>query len=248
MKEDGLLIDIRQRLINIETKINELRTRVPDPNAYQGSPEQRYGHLSYSQHGEDLLFLAIFEQFGVLSPNYLDIGANDPIGCSNTALLYSRGARGVNIDASPDVIGKFNEARPDDLNLNIGVGGAPGTMTFFRAEPTGGRNSFKRETMVSANIPILDEIEVPVLTLDDVIEKYCHGKCPDLVSIDAEGLDYEILEAASFSTRPHILCVETLSAVGDIGGAIDALLAKKGFRKCVQMFANGIYIDKDRTF
>jgi FkbM family methyltransferase len=245
-----MLIDIRQRLINVENKINALLLRVPAPNEFRGSQHQRFGHISYSQHGEDMVFVALFERFGIARPTYLDIGANHPTDCSNTALLYSRGARGVNIDASPDVIRLFEHARPEDLNVNVGVAGRSGTMTFYRLGDTAGTNSFSREAIERqlAENPaaaIADTIEVPVLTLNQVIRTYCGGIFPDLLSVDAEGLDYEILEAASFASRPKILCVETLSPAGENEAAIDALLIRHGFRKCIQMHANGIYIGAD---
>ncbi len=90
---------------------------------------------------------------------------------------------------------------------------------------------------------IQDEIIVPVLTLDQVIDTYLDGQCPDLLSLDAEGMDYEILEAATFRSRPKVLCVETLSGEGDAEKAMDDLIKSKGFRKYVQMYANAIYLD-----
>jgi FkbM family methyltransferase len=249
-EQDPIFSDIRQRLIHVEGKIDALLDRVPVNESFHGSPHQRYGHLTYSQHGEDLVFVSLLERFGVEHPTYLDIGANHPIDCSNTALLYRRGARGVNVDASPEVIKIFEEQRPDDTNVNVGVASKSGEMTFFRCGATSGRNSFSLEVMEQflATHPgevITDEIVVPVVTLDDIIETYCEGRCPHLLSIDAEGLDYEILSAASFASRPKILCVETLSAAGETEDILDKLLVSRGFRKCIQMFANAVYIDRD---
>jgi FkbM family methyltransferase len=244
-----LLAEAKQRLINIEDKINHLLSHRQDPNGFTGSPDQRYGHVTYSQHGEDLVFAALFEQLGIARPRYLDIGANHPFNCSNTALLHQRGASGINIDASPDVIETFKRHRPHDLNLNLGVAGKPGTLTFYRIDATSGRNSFSRAAVEKfiAECPqfkIMDELTIPVMTLDQIIETYCAGICPDLLSLDAEGFDYEILAAASFTTRPKILCVETLSANGEIESQMNELLTAKGFHKKIQMHANAIYLDQ----
>jgi FkbM family methyltransferase len=243
---DRILTEVKLRLINTENKVNTLLGALQ--NEFRGHADQRYGHLTYSQHGEDLVFVALMERLGIEQPTYVDIGANHPVNCNNTWLLHQRGARGINIDASPDVIAIFDKMRPDDKNINIGVGAHSGDMTFYRLDATSGRNSFSRETMdrYLAEYPherISDEISVAVLTLDDIIERYCNNQYPDFLSIDAEGLDYEILEQARFSTKPKVLCVETLSAAGDIGSQFDSLLTKKGFRKCINMFANAIYID-----
>jgi FkbM family methyltransferase len=245
-----LISDIRQRAIHIEDKINDLLVRVPSSNEFRGSLHQRYGHLTYSQHGEDLVFVALLERMRVERPTYLDIGCNHPTDCSNTALLYSRGARGVNIDASPDVIDLFKAARPDDVNINVGAAAAAGEMIFYRFGATSGRNTFSRDVAEqfirqNAGAQISDTIPVRVMTLDQIIQTHCGGVCPDLLSLDVEGLDYDILASASFATRPRILCVETISAAGDDEARLDALLRTKGFRRVIQMFANGVYVDAD---
>src|SRR5262245_22223153 len=55
---NSVLVDMRQRAINIELKLDQL-ARSNGGSAcetYAGHPDQRYGHLTYSQHGEDLVF------------------------------------------------------------------------------------------------------------------------------------------------------------------------------------------------
>jgi FkbM family methyltransferase len=213
---------------------------------FQGTTDQHYGHITYSQNGEDLLFAALFDRMGIARPSYLDVGANNPLACSNTALLYRRGSRGVNIDASPDAIQLFAEQRPDDTNVNVGVGAANGDLTFYRIDAYSGRNSFSRavvDQFIAENpiFRITDQIVVPVITLDRAIATYCGGKYPDLLSIDAEGLDLDILAAASFANRPKILCVEG----GEQDEPIEALLTERGFRMLLHMGANAIYVDRD---
>src|SRR5262249_38551597 len=153
----AILNEFRDRLISIENKIDaipELRQRLANieakvdaagPADFAGHPDQRYGHLTYSQHGEDLVFVALFEQIGVDRPSYLDIGAHHPVNCSNTALLHRRGSRGVNIDANPDVMDAFRRERPQDANINVGVAGTSGSMTFYRIDAFSGRNTFSKE-------------------------------------------------------------------------------------------------------
>lgn len=241
-----LLNELRQRLINTESKVDQvLRLHSAD---FFGHPDQRYGHLTYSQHGEDLVFVALFEQLNIAKPTYLDIGANHPINCSNTALLYKRGARGVNVDASPDVIRLFDAMRPDDKNVNVGIAGKEGVLTFFRMSATSGRNSFSRDAIdeLIAKDPhkkMADEIQVPVITLDEAMSLYFGDNVPDLVSIDAEGLDLEILQTLSFKKRPKIFCIETISSAGEYEGEMHHIMVSNGYRKCIQMYANAIYLD-----
>ena len=60
---------------------------------------------SYSQEGEDLILQRILpqEQVGF----YIDVGAHHPFWYSNTALLYEKNWRGMNIDPSPDGIAQL---------------------------------------------------------------------------------------------------------------------------------------------
>jgi FkbM family methyltransferase len=223
----------------IETKLEELQLK-----SFSGHADQWYGHLTYSQHGEDLLFAAFFESIGNPRPTYLDIGAHHPLNCSNTALLYRRGSSGVNIDANPDAIAIFSEYRSRDINLNIGVAASSGSLPFYRVDNRSGRNSFSEELMAqfireNPQFNISDEIRVEVMTLDLVISRYCADRCPDLLSIDAEGLDMEILNSYSFKTRPSLICVET----GKDREALNRLLFAHDFIKLTQMSANAIYID-----
>lgn len=248
---EELLEELRQRLINTEGKADQIIRCLPGQETFRGSPDQRYGHVSYSQHGEDMVLMSLFERLGIKSPSFLDIGANHPLICSNTALLRERCAStGVNIDASPDVIDIFNKMRPEDTNVNVGVAGCSGTMTFYRIDNTSGRNSFSLpaiESVLSAHpqLKLQDKTQVPVLTLDEVVDRFCSGQFPDLLSLDAEGLDFEILSACTFTSRPKILCVETLSGLGENEVEMDELVKSKGFRKVIQMHANGIFIDQN---
>ncbi len=88
---------------------------------YEGHPDQAFGHISYSQHGEDLFLLNIFRLIGIETPSYLDLGAHHPWHISNTALMYHRGSRGVNVEANPILFEAFLTERPLDKNVNMGV-------------------------------------------------------------------------------------------------------------------------------
>jgi FkbM family methyltransferase len=238
------LDELRQRLIHVEAKIDAIR-----PQDFAGHPDQRYGHLTYSQNGEDLVFAALFERLGIDRASYLDIGANHPVNCSNTALLYRGGSRGVNVDANPNVMDAFRRERPHDTNVNVGVSDSEGSMTFYRIDDFSGRNTFSKEAAEnfiarSPGFKISDTLTVDVVTLDQLINTFCNGRCPDLLSIDAEGLDYEILRSYSFATRPAILCVETYSAAGEHEDDICELLKTKGFVRIIQMGVNGVFVDE----
>src|SRR5215211_2513715 len=93
--------------------------------------QNRQCKISYSQCGEDLLIQYLFNLRGIPKPSYIDIGANDPFFLSNTAIFYKKGCRGINIEANPLLIKNFKLHRPEDINLNIGVGPKDDELNFF---------------------------------------------------------------------------------------------------------------------
>ena len=82
-----------------------------------------------AKEGEDIILSEFF-------PNktdgfYVDVGAHHPMRFSNTHMFYKKGWRGINIDAMPGSMKAFERKRPRDINLEIGVSGKEGEMTFY---------------------------------------------------------------------------------------------------------------------
>jgi len=180
-----------------------------DFKPYQGSPDQWFGPNTYSCAGEDLMIANLFHLMGIERPSYLDIGAHHPFIISNTALLYSRGSRGVNVEANPNLIPAFLHHRPEDVNVNMGVALAKGTQKFYMWDDGSGRNTFSEEA--SKKMAVLTKtIDLPVTTLNAIVDQYCNGAFPDLLTVDIEGLDFAVLSSAVFYdwSKPKIICVE----------------------------------------
>lgn len=191
-------------------------------NIPHGHPDQHFGSVTYAQHGDDLMILNLFKLIGVercgsrpdAAPNWLDLGAHDPSIISNTALLYFRGFRGVNVEANPELIKRFRVHRPEDLNVNVGVGPVPGELEFFKYSDTSGRNTFSRDEVESlkGKMTVRETVKLPVKTLRTIVREHCNGLYPDLLSCDIEGLDYDVLsqlpECGDLNS-PKIVVVET---------------------------------------
>lgn len=139
--------------------------------------------------------------------------------------------------------------RPEDTTLNFGVGSTAGQMDFFMIDDKSDRNTFDRATAEAfiASYPQFSSREIrkiPLLTLDDIIDSYCNGKWPDLLSLDAEGLDYAILQASRLNaaTGPKIVCVETISGGNaNVGAPMAALLTERGYIPAGRTVANVIW-------
>jgi FkbM family methyltransferase len=190
--------------------------------------------LSYSQEGEDLILQRIFaaRQNGF----YVDVGAHHPRRFSNTYNFYRRGWRGINIDAMPGSMKEFNRVRPRDINLEMGVAAARGSMRFFIFSDAA-LNTFDAELAASRNqgqYRIVGEIEVPTDTLATVLEAHMPADTGiDFISVDVEGLDLAVLESNDWSRfRPMCICVE--HSVPDMlelpNTPLYSLLAPLGYR------------------
>ncbi|MND29637.1 FkbM family methyltransferase [Agrobacterium tumefaciens] len=254
--------DLKERLVHIEAKVDavirdqEIHNRRDNSHDikeafWTGHPDQQFGGLTFSQHGEDLVILSIFYQLGIKNPDYIDIGAHHPVNISNTALLYKLGSRGINIEANPILSEEFIKARPDDINLNIGISDSIGELDFYMIDDRSGRNSFSREVAERfvqdhPQFSITNIRKIPVTTVSTVLEKYYNGKCPAFLSIDVEGLDYTILKSIDFNQyRPIVVCVEVVFAGADEQkDEIFLLMRQAGYYVHFATSGNLIFVDQ----
>jgi FkbM family methyltransferase len=223
------------------------------PWKYKVHPDQPFGPVSYAQFGEDLLLLNLFSALGIDMPSYLDVGAHHPVNCSNAALLYARGSRGVCVEANPNLVPAFARMRPADLTLNIGCGPQVGTLDFYMIDEGSGRNTLDRataEAFVAAHpqFSIRKIRKFPVLPLDEIVARHCSGRWPDFLSLDVEGLDFAVLEASRLTCAegPKVICAEAVAGNDtDSTSAIEQLLAGRGFVPAARTIANVIFCRRD---
>ena len=146
--------------------------------------------------------------------------------------------RGVCVEANPNHIAPFMYHRPEDLILNMGVGVSTGFMDFYMIDDYSGRNTFSKDVaeMFVSEYPhfhISKVTPIKVVKIDELFEKF---GVPDLLSIDIEGLDYEVLD--TMRGRSKVICVEN----HDQEWYFDSLLSEMGYGKIFNTVANGIYL------
>lgn len=155
---------------------------------------------SFSQCGEDLLIQYVFNLRDIQRPSYIDVGAHDPFFLSNTALFYENGSIGINIEANPQLFKNFNIHRSQDINLNIGLGYQKRELDFYIMQDNTLSTFSKEEAdFMMTNGKKLAEIKkVKLTTIMNVLNEYNNGTFPDFMSLDVEGLDFEILQSIDF--------------------------------------------------
>ncbi len=200
--------------------VKNIAKKIVDPRVVARA-RSKYGERSYSQEGEDRILHRMLENDGKAG-FYIDVGAHHPYRFSNTCLLYKAGWRGINIDALPGSMAAFRKARPDDINLEMGISNDPGELPFY-VFPEGALNSFDLETAkqhAAKYMPWSKVINVPLRPLSEVIEQYANGRMIDLLTVDVEGHDLSVLQSNDWSRfRPRIVLAEALGST--VASALD---------------------------
>lgn len=177
---------------------------------------KQWGRYSWSQEGEDLILLRIFEN--KTNGFYVDIGAHHPQRFSNTHLFYKRGWNGINIDAMPGSMKSFERERPRDINLEIGIGLKDEILEYYIFNETA-LNGFSGELSkarhsAESGYSIVKILPVEVRPLSKVLERYVDKyREIDFFTIDVEGLDYDVLLSNDWELyRPKYILVEILGS------------------------------------
>lgn len=176
-----------------------------------GDPNMR-PQICYAQDGEDLILARMLE--GQKTGFYVDVGAHHPVRFSNTYLFYLRGWRGINIDAEPGSMQLFRKLRGRDINVECGVAGRGGLMTYFRFNEPALNTFDEGEARLKDKEPykIIEQTDVPVRRLDDLLDQYVPlGQNIDFMTVDVEGKDHEVLASNDWERfRPRYILAETL--------------------------------------
>jgi FkbM family methyltransferase len=167
---------------------------------------------AYSSEGEDLILKRIFD--GKTNGVYIDVGAHHPFRVSNTYLFYKKNWTGINIDPMPGSQAMFNKYRPLDVNLEMGVSATKQHLTYYIFnEPALSTFSTDKveEYTQDPQYHIINEKRIETWPLADILDRYLPaGTNIDFLTIDAEGLDMEVLRSNNWQKyRPAYILVES---------------------------------------
>ncbi len=205
--------------------------------------------ISYSQSGEDLLIAFIFEVFiKNAKPTYLDLGAHHSSFMSNTYLFYKKGCRGVCVEPDPLLFEEIKKNRSKDVCLNVGVGFSDKKEADFYVLSASALSTFSKAEVekCSAYTTVEKIIKVPLLSINEIIEKH-FTTAPDFISLDIEGLDFEVIKTLDFiNHRPKVLCVETIeNSTEKKHSEINEFMLSKDYMVYADTYINTIFVDKN---
>lgn len=206
--------------------------------------------VSYAQCGEDLIMQHLFMVLGITKVVYLDVGAHHPTYLSNTYLFYKSGGHGVCVEPDPSLFRLLGAERPCDTHLACGVGVVSEKADFF-VMSSDTLNTFSKmevERYQSYGKQRIEKIiKTELKTMSEIIE-HNFEKCPNLISLDIEGMDYLILQNFDFKKyRPEVFCVETLTYAEDKSERkltkIIELMRKNDYFSYADTYINTIFVD-----
>src|ERR1700733_8947965 len=159
---------------------------------------------SYSQHGEDVIIWEFLRQYDLSGSMYVDVGANHPSDISNSYLLYKKGLRGIIVEPNQELIALFRRFRPEDIPLAIGCSNENSVLPFHISRtPVLSSFADSRESGKAYKT-----LYLPIMRLDDAI-RHLEFDFVSLLSIDVEGLNYEVMEGAKqVIGRSLLVCLE----------------------------------------
>jgi hypothetical protein len=147
---------------------------------------------------------------------YIDVGSHHPKRFSNTYYFYKLGWRGINIDAMPGSMTIFDLMRPRDINLEIPISNTNEELTYYQFnEPA--LNTFSQELAKSRDDRyekyfIISENRLQPRRLEDVLDEHLPVEQKiNFLTIDVEGLDYDVLVSLNLSKyKPELILIEAL--------------------------------------
>lgn len=167
----------------------------------------------YSQGQEEQYILS---HFGDFKGTLLDIGANDGKTFSNSLALIERGWKAVLVEPSPVAYEKLYELHNDNLNVEcfeVAIGEENGKALLHESsfhlpnkKDVALLSTMKAHEKAKWKSVGFEQKEVEVVTYDFFCKTIGKNKF-DFITIDAEGMDWEILSQIDL-THTSCVCVE----------------------------------------
>lgn len=161
--------------------------------------------MAQASHEHETRLVATF--FGDHKGYFVEVGANEPQLRSQTWHLEQAGWAGVLVEPQPDLADKLRGARRAKI-FAVACSSAENAGRTLRLHVAGPLSSLDRGRMAPGAKPEI-AIEVPVRTLDSILEEAGTLENFDFLSIDVEGHEIEVLRGLNIARwRPRLILLE----------------------------------------
>lgn len=171
---------------------------------------------------------------------FVDVGANAPEKDSQSFHLERLGWTGVLVEPQPDLAARLREQRKAKVYAVAcsAPDNAGKTMTLHLA---GVYSSLDPNLSISTVLPE-GAVEVPIMTLDGVLQDAGASAPIDFLSIDTEGHEIEVLSGFDLARwRPRLILIEDLVLDRDL----HRLLTGRGYKWVRRTGLNSWYVPAD---
>lgn len=162
---------------------------------------------SYSQFSEDLL-IQLFLRNKSTEKFYVDIGCHHPRRGSNTYSLYKKKWKGLLVDLEFEKVLACRLARPRDKVVLAAVSDKEQQVDIYSP-----KNFSTNTTIKIAGLSNQDGYrkigQITTKTLNKILDENKVPKNFGLLSIDVEGVDFEVLKSLNLADyKPGVICIE----------------------------------------
>jgi FkbM family methyltransferase len=172
---------------------------------------------SYSQYSEDLIIQSYFPR-GRRNGRYVDVGCHHPRRGSNTYGLYKKGWSGILIDLEECKVKANQLARRRDQVILAAVSDQEEWLDIYSDKNFSTNTTIKKQGNQDGK-SLIGRIKTQTLT--KILEQNHFPGQFELLSIDVEGVDFEVLKGLDLQTyQPEIICIENWKALS----GVDAIL------------------------
>lgn len=213
--------------------------------------------IYFSQSGEDIIlyhYLINCMKYNKIS--YIDIGANHPVYGNNTYIFYKRRCtkKGILVEPNKELCSLIKKKRSEDICVNAGVGIKEGVAKYYVIDEPGGQyNTISSKEVAlykSQGHKVIRTDKINLIPINKILKDNLKGEKLNLLSIDIEGMDFQIIKSLDFSQYlPDCICTETT----EWGGAgekeyyqdMTQFLEEKGYVVYAKTEINTIYVLKN---
>jgi FkbM family methyltransferase len=168
---------------------------------------------------------------------FVEVGANQPQEGSQSWQFEQAGWNGVLVEPQPDLAERLRRTRRAHV-IAAACSSPANAGTTMTLHVLGPHSSLRPELAVTGVVAEA-EIEVPVRTLDDILEQAGAPSPIDFVSIDVEGHEVEVLSGFDLARwRPRLVLIE--DHVTSL--ATHRTLTRAGYRLIRRTGLNGWYV------
>ena len=172
----------------------------------------------YSQNDEDIQVIELAKAMGLESPRFLDIGAHNGVGFSNSRALYEDGWGGAVVECSPrpltDLLRLYrNDPRVEVWGCPVSVHGEQLLMHDSDGEylsTSDPAHAEKWAEVMKSGGYQFSAYRTASVSMATLLSHYDDGRQFDFVNIDVEGQSCHLCHEAAplFRQRTRIVCVE----------------------------------------